>query len=310
MEISEEKRKELISQLDRLSKRAFEYLRFLGAGFIKKIMRMISSPRIFFENIFWRLRVKISGCKSEIPVTFFFGRKILLDIRDRDALDLKLFGLLPADEECSLTKYFIMNLKSNDVFYDIGANWGFYSYLAVIFCNEVHVFEPLPNIAKLLEKNLSGDAKVTFNNIAISDKKGSSEIYISESSGRSTINKESVEMNGGKNMGKIIIQTTTLDEYVLGKNLPTIIKMDVEGAEYMVIKGGIDIFSKHNPIIALEVWSSSFGGSISMKAVELLREMGYTSYRITDKSTLEGIKGDLSLSIGQGRNCENFIFKK
>jgi len=47
-----------------------------------------------------------------------------------------------------------------------------------------------------------------------------------------------------------------------------------------------------------------------MKAVELLREMGYTSYRITDKSTLEGIKGDLSLSIGQGRNCENFIFKK
>ena len=85
---------------------------------------------------------------------------------------LFLNGILSGFGEYKLTKFFIKNLKEDDIFYDIGANYGFYSCLAAEFCKEVHLFEPIPFIFDNLKNNFKNHQNVFLNNIALSDKKG------------------------------------------------------------------------------------------------------------------------------------------
>jgi FkbM family methyltransferase len=101
-------------------------------------------------------------------------------LNDGDATFLYFFGVLFGDE-INIIKFLIKNLKENDIFYDIGANYGFYTLLAQEFITtgEIHSFEPNPNIFKLLKENVKLDLfKNTFlNELALSDKKGESEFY-------------------------------------------------------------------------------------------------------------------------------------
>jgi len=141
-------------------------------------------------------------------------------------------------------------------------------------------------------------------------------IYLTKSSGldasgSSTIVEENLNAHYYKFSDSLEIETTNLDNYLKNHNKPTIIKLDVEGAESLVIEGGYEFFKNNSPIIAMEVWSSKEGGEISMKAVEKLRELGYKSYLINENVDLELVNGNLSLIVDQENLYDdNFIFKK
>jgi hypothetical protein len=130
-------------------------------------------------------------------------------------------------------------------------------------------------------------------------------------SGSSTIVEAALDKHYYKFSKSLEIETTTLDNYLKNHNKPTIIKLDVEGTESLVIKGGYEFFKNNSPIIAMEVWSSKEGGEISMKAVEKLRELGYKSHLINKEGDLELVNGDLSLIVDkENLYDDNFIFKK
>ena len=210
----------------------------------------------------------------------------------------------------------IKNLKENDIFYDIGANYGFYTYLALEFCKEVHLFEPIPFIFDNLKDNLKDYQNVFLNNIALSDKKGKVDLFVPESNSidstaGSSIVQETTKAHSYQFNKKIEIEADTLENYFKSHNLPNIIKIDVEGAESLVINGGLEFFKNNSPIISLEVWPPKEGGEISMKAVEKLRNLGYQSYLINKNGELEKVTGDLSIIVDkQGLGGDNFIFKK
>lgn len=85
----------------------------------------------------------------------------------------------------------------------------------------------------------------------------------------------------------------TLDEYCRTTGyIPTVITMDVEGAEFQVIKGATEVLSKHKPTIFMSIhpdfmfesykheghWKEKFGDE-RQRVVHLLRtidELGYT----------------------------------
>jgi FkbM family methyltransferase len=307
---TELKRKLFLEKLEESFRKIEKFEKFSGQGLIRKIKRLFFSPNIYITYLWYRFNpIK----KREIRL--FWGKTINIIFKDKPPF-FSITGTLPDEAEYKLTKFFIKNLKENDIFYDIGANYGFYTYLALEFCKEVHSFEPLPYVFENLKINLENIENVFLNQVALSDKNGKAKIYLPANSGLdalggSTIVEEALDKHYYKFSKSLEIKTTTLDNYLKDHNKPTIIKLDVEGAECLVIKGGYEFFKNNSPLIAMEVWSSKEGGQISMKAVEKLKELGYKSYFINKNGNLELVNGDLSLIVDkENLYGDNFIFKK
>ncbi|MEM5785481.1 MAG: FkbM family methyltransferase [Candidatus Aenigmatarchaeota archaeon] len=298
----EEKNKILLEKLDSIiGIREFMYANSIRRGIFNKIKRFILIPEFPLTYLFYKL-----GLIKSIDRKLFFGRRIKMQIKD---LESCLFGNFQIFLELNLVKFFIKNLKSSDIFYDIGANYGSYTYLALEICKEVHAFEPINYMYEAIKNNATNEInnkKLFLNCVALSNKNGIENFYLCKDySGCSSL------ILNPKNADTIKVSTITLNEYLKNHNPPSIIKMDVEGAEKLVIEGGLNFFKKNSPIITMEVWSKDNNGEISMKAVELLRSIGYQSYYIDISGEIHKINGDLSEFVMKNENIsDNFVFKK
>uniref|UniRef100_A0A7V6CDL8 FkbM family methyltransferase n=1 Tax=Thermodesulfobacterium geofontis TaxID=1295609 RepID=A0A7V6CDL8_9BACT len=217
-----------------------------GSGLRKKFQRLIFTPNIYLLYIFFRLISRIYPKEIIKSVELFLGKRVHVSITDQDGLFLFLFGLLLHGPDYRLTKFLIKNLKQNDIFYDIGANHGFYTYLALEFCRGVHSFEPLPDLLNELKRNLKEVVNVFLNNVALSNKIGNTFLFISSPYFKriSTINEKVLDSHYLKFRKRIKVKTTTLDEYVKTHNKPTFIKIDTEGSENLVIDGRKKFFKQ------------------------------------------------------------------
>jgi len=293
-----QKRLRLASNFERLS----------GGGLLKKIKRIFIVPSVYLPylfivkfGLFWR---------KSVQAKLFWGREISLPLKDYDSLALYKYGFAGGTEsELKLTKYLIKNLKESDVFYDIGANYGFFTYLAEELSSEVHTFEPNSELVEVLKTNTKENPAVFINAVALSDTAGQTELHMSESTGLSTINASTIKTHTYAYKKTRLVQTQTLDDYVATHTQPTFLKIDVEGAEEAVIRGGEALLGGHSPIVALEVWGKDNGGEVSMRAVDRLRALGYLSFSLTSEGDLEKADGDLS-ALAPSLGGDNFIFKK
>lgn len=159
--------------------------------------------------------------------------------------------------------YTVENLPKGDII-DIGANVGI-SYLLFqnIFEGEYNFYaiEPDSNNVDLLKKNFPS---LAIFNVAISNISGQVNFFSSETGITSKI----VE-------GKGETKSISLNDFVLSNNLsPTLIKIDVEGAELQVLEGGKEIFAKHKPVVFIEVHEKEFISEIRT----FFEEIGYTTF--------------------------------
>jgi FkbM family methyltransferase len=277
-------------------------------GFKRKLLKLIYTPNISIP-LFLSFQIPWFLFKSlERKSNFFNSRKIILPLNNPISVSISIFGFIPFIDDIKLTKFLIKNLKENDIFYDIGANYGFYTYLALEFCKEVHSFEPIPNVFKYLHRNLENEPRAILNNVALLDSIGNVWIYVDKiNTGESTVIKEIAQKKPKDHLEKITISTTTLDNYLKNHNNPTIIKIDVEGAESKVIEGGINFFMHNSPIIIMEVWNDD-GKDISMKAIKKLLDLGFKPYNIKYNGDIELIENPNS--IYELRYGLNIVFKK
>jgi FkbM family methyltransferase len=291
-------------------RRARLFERLGGPGIARKIQRIVLTPNIYLPYVLYA-KSGISHDKL-FSTTLFWGRSIKIPLRDYDALALHMFGFAGGnDAEFKLTKFLAKNLGPDDVLYDIGANCGFYTYLGLELCKEVHTFEPIAILADAIQGNVHKDEVATINKMALSEKSGSIEFYVVGSSGLSTLN-ESVAKAHAPTQGmaeKITVPTMTLDDYVANHTKPTVLKIDAEGAEEQIIKGGATFFATYTPTIAMEIWGKENKWELSMKAADMLRGMGYRSFRLNSNGEPEEATGDLSVGV-QATGADNFIFRK
>ena len=138
-------------------------------------------------------------------------------------------------------------LKSGNIFYDIGANAGFFSLLGVKCVGEkgqVYIFEPLPEnirtIKNQFELNHVNNAKII--EAAVSDHIGNAELFQGEDTYTATITQKYKA-----NRDCHIVKTITLDEFTKTAPTPNFIKMDVEGAEILVLRGSKKLLNSDNP---------------------------------------------------------------
>jgi FkbM family methyltransferase len=148
--------------------------------------------------------------------------------------------------EPGLVRYFKRILKPGMVCIDIGANVGFFTLLMaqrVLPSGTVTAFEAAPSTCDLLLRNvhLNRFSNVTVESLAVSDHCGTIDFHVGPPgfdvySSSGTITHSSAS---SQHFHTISIPSITLDDYLQKRDNPRvdIIKLDVEGCEFLAIKG-------------------------------------------------------------------------
>jgi FkbM family methyltransferase len=169
---------------------------------------------------------------------------------------------------------FVRELKPTDVFYDIGANSGYYSLVAATRCKHVIAFEPFPrNIARFrANMTLNKLRNVTLIERALSDRVGVTRF----AEGPDT------ESGALSISGTIEVSATTLDAISLEAPLPDVIKMDIEGGELSALVGATATLQKCRPVIFL----ATHGEVIHSQCLKMLENLNYEVELLQDNEVV------------------------
>ena len=160
------------------------------------------------------------------------------------------------------------------LFFDIGANRGDATIVAVTLGYDVIAVEPSRIYAELVQ-NFIYDPRVIPLKFAVSDKDNERvEFYEAQEDGLSTLNKDWLTSPNmpynGKPFRTIHANTITIDTLAKIYGEPDLIKIDVEGAEWSVFNG----MTRKMGMIAFE-WTQATIEE-HQKQLDYLRDLGYT----------------------------------
>jgi len=166
-------------------------------------------------------------------------------------------------------RLFAQVLHEGDIVFDVGAHAGFYTLLAssrVGWRGRVFAFEPFrPNLYFLKEHlRLNGASNVTVVEAAVSETSG----VVRFAEGRNTSTARIAAD------GKLQVETVSLDEVFVTQRLSSVavIKIDVEGAEALVLRGARRLLASQHPLIFL----ATHGATVHRECCEMLLELGYS----------------------------------
>ena len=200
------------------------------------------------------------------------GSGMLLDSRDKGiSQDLLVNGL----REPFLTEIINDEIKDGEVIVDIGANIGYYvlqESLLVGQRGKVYAIEPVHGNIEILERNirLNGYENIEVFELAIGDKNGMGEIMVSELRNRS-----SMVASGMSYIYSSPIEIVMLDTFLQGKRHPDIIKMDVEGYEYEIIRGCKELLASGRPLKIFMELHFDILLDKSIEIVKMLKDAGF-----------------------------------
>lgn len=258
--------------------------------------------------------------KSDIKSIHIEEGKIIAEFTNQSFPSLKLFFNTedlgsPVAETVNFGHFedeysikLIDSIQSANVFFDIGANIGYYSSIAALQNKNCRVFsfEPIPQTHEKLLKNiaLNGLKNVYTFNFGFLDKDKEMSMFFNcnESTAASLENIREINESS-----KTECKFTTLDSFVQKHNVfPDLIKVDIEGAELFALMGAIETLSTGSPILFIEIlrkWCAKFGHT-ALDVFNFLYNLGYSSYVVRGTS-LEHIN-----SIDESTVDTNFVFKK
>jgi len=127
-------------------------------------------------------------------------------------------------------------------------------FLAV--SDQVHAFEPVPDMFQILQNRWGGNPKVILNNVAVSDHYGvekDMQVHFAWAllpAGSRRDVEVALEYQGRPGFD---MQLITIDDYCQERdNLPDFIKLDVDGYEFSVLKGAEKTIKLKRPPIYFE----------------------------------------------------------
>lgn len=149
--------------------------------------------------------------------------------------------------EKSQVKEAMKHLNQTSVCYDIGANVGFYTLLFSRYAKHVYAFEPVPRNISYLNWAMQINKIVNADIIPFAVAAETKTMHFQES--------EINSMGKLSEDGGLTIQAIRCDDFALTHEIPSLIKIDVEGAELEVLHGAKKTLIEHHPIILLSLHS-------------------------------------------------------
>jgi len=188
--------------------------------------------------------------------------------------------------EDEISKLIRLSLRAGDNSLDIGGNIGLQSIRmsqSVGNAGKVYAFEPLQYLQEKFIKNMALNKafNVTLLPYALSDTESEAEFNIN----KNAWNQGTFSLGASQGADKQTISIKVADALPEIKALPNLalIKIDVEGYEYQVLRGLTTTLKQHRPRIIFEYdgnyWAKT-GQRIS-DCYRFLQSLGYTLYQIT-----------------------------
>lgn len=166
------------------------------------------------------------------------------------------FAALYSGNEKPNQRLYAQLIRPGDVVVDAGANWGVHSlYLATLVgsSGKIHAFEPHPRMVEELTWNVqrNGMAQVVVHPLGLLDQESEIPFVLGESSKSSHMASASESLS----MNKVIVPCRSLDAVLeeIGIDRLRLIKVDVEGAESLALKGAERLITRFRPHLIIEL---------------------------------------------------------
>lgn len=223
---------------------------------------------------------------------------------DRGYEYLAFFGRF----EPGVSKIFQQVIRPSDTVFDIGANMGWYTVLAssILQSGKCFAFEPNPELLERTVKHIELNGlqdNCQFFNVALSEQPGSVTLHVyKRGHGLSSIQPVSKDK-----FTPIEVEATTVDLIIEKHSIQAVdfIKMDVEGAELMVLLGSQGLLKQQNPPIWVMEINFETARTFGHEPIDLLNHLNqhgdYSFYRI-DAETGELMFPASEKSIQHGDN--------
>lgn len=209
----------------------------------------------------------------------FFGRALAFPFPA--CWDLFVYGTYIDEAELRLERFLLRRLRPGDVVVDVGANVGFFSLLAACLVGpsgRVVAVEPCPATLAYLRRNLADagntdivDKALVAEGTRVTFHEARGGAVVSSSTCRAHLTRD----GGSPRLHSYDVAATTLDALVadMGR-APDIVKLDVEGGEFAVLTGAVDVLARDRPDIVIECDFDAMEDGYR-QSIELLLATGY-----------------------------------
>jgi FkbM family methyltransferase len=276
--------------------------------------------------------VNLFLARSNFPGKWRIENFLVALVRVKPDYYLHPFGFWWRIEDNSTKRTFLANCENSTsllfrkicgtqevIFVDVGSNLGWYSLLATSLNSksQVFAFEPMDSVREKLQQNLerNGYLNTHVYSYALGAIPHTSQIWsYSGNNGMHTLHP--VEEWGARPGQEVkIVNLDSIREIFCKPHLPILVKLDVEGSEMDVLKGGISLLKVDNVQIIIEVNETMLqaGGSSADELFAFLSSFGFFGYWISPSMALVAQSSESPLPHrGKLPNFEgaNYIFTK
>ena len=195
------------------------------------------------------------------------------------------YSILLGMHEREVSECLLQQLRPGMTMFDVGANAGYFSLIAgeiVGRSGRVISLEPDPRVFEVLRRNVEANefGNATVVQAAAYNSCGQVSLGCAPASSWSGIYYE-------RPTKRIAVRAVTLDSLCdeLGLDRVDFVKIDVEGAEQVVLEGMVKVLSQHRPQILLELHGDC-PIALDHPAARFLRRFQYTAREIAHRHVL------------------------
>jgi methyltransferase, FkbM family len=246
---------------------------------------------------------------TALPTSTKDGRRLVVDLTTGMQETVFFIG----EYEQTITAIAEQMISDGDVCLDVGANFGWYTTIMSLRSGqtgEVHSFEPMPKTFRELQRNREVAAhpdRIQINNFALGDKEDTVQINMFDDlpSGHA-----SLSAKGESRVSSFDCRLTPLDSYLIENGVGDVsfVKVDIEGAEMMFLKGAERLFKQAVPpvfLMEMALAQTKNFGYIPNDLIDFMSERAaYEFYKVEElEGRLVPIEGFASDDIGANVFC-------
>lgn len=221
-------------------------------------------PATWARRMFWRQFTK-RILRRDQCVRLPTGLKMTLPRQNQFGSEVYVTG---CSVDWGTEALFCSMLSAEGDLIDVGANIGYYTLYCLPRVRAVYAFEPDPRVWAWLGANVAAHPNVRIFQTALGSFAHRGHLLLGPTPQQSRLENPRSTTTGSS----ISVAVTTIDEVADRHGLrPTGIKIDVEGMDLDVVRGGVATLAAHQPLVILETRSTA-------ELSALIQPLDYTAF--------------------------------